>query len=81
MLYHSQFSSYEQLNDPVLEHQDSSLLATVDNDISSERTVEENIRDGITNFQVTDVWTTYRDTIALQMFDEYQTRRNTTNMR
>lgn len=40
--------------------------------------MEEDIHDGITNVQVTDV--SYRHVIAVKLFDEYQTRRNTTNL-
>lgn len=74
------FLRIEQLNNPVLELQDLRLLAIVDNGISNKQIVEEDIHDAIINVQVTDAWTTYRDTITLQMFYEYQTRRNTTNM-
>lgn len=45
--------------------------------ISNKQIVGEDIHDGITNVQVTNMWITYVDTIVQQMFDEYQTQRNT----
>lgn len=65
----------------MLENQDSRLLAIKGKDLSDERIVEEDSHDEISNDQVTDVQTTYRDTISVQMFNDYQTRRNTSNMR
>lgn len=55
----------EQLNDPLLKHQDSRLLATVETDGSNERMVGKDIHGVINGIQVKDVWTTYRGAIAL----------------
>lgn len=74
------FIRIDQLKDLMLERQVLRLLAIIDKDISSELILEKDIHNRITNVQVIDVWTTYRDIIVLQMFVEYQTRRNTTNL-
>ncbi|CAL8083472.1 unnamed protein product [Prunus armeniaca] len=70
------FIRLEQHNDPVLQDQDLGFLASVDHEISNHSTLEGNAN-WITSVQVTDQWTTFRDTLALQMFHDYQARGTT----
>ncbi|CAL9021029.1 unnamed protein product [Prunus brigantina] len=58
------FIRLEQHNDPVLEDQDLGFLASMDHEISNHSTLEGNAN-RITSVQVTDQWTTFRDTLAL----------------
>ncbi|BFG41564.1 hypothetical protein CerSpe_278380 [Prunus speciosa] len=67
------FIRIEQQNDHVLQDQDLEFLASVDHEISNHSTVEGNTN-RITSVQVTDQWTTFRDTLAMQMFLDYQAR-------
>ncbi|BFG35074.1 hypothetical protein CerSpe_213480 [Prunus speciosa] len=70
------FIRLEQHNDPVLQDQDLGFLASVDHEISNHSTLEGNAN-RITSVQVTDQWTTFRDTLAMQMFHDYQARGTT----
>ncbi|XP_034202766.1 putative nuclease HARBI1 [Prunus dulcis] len=67
------FIRIEQHNDHVLQDQDMENLASVDHEISNHSTVEGNAN-RITSVQVIDQWTTFRDTLAMQMFLDYQAR-------
>ncbi|KAI5327596.1 hypothetical protein L3X38_026992 [Prunus dulcis] len=60
------FIRLEQHNDPVLQDEDLGFLASV----SNHSTLEGNAN-RITSIQVTDQWTTFRDTLALQMFHDF----------
>ena len=76
------FIRIEQLNDPVLEYQDLEFLASVDEEILRRLTLDHNANnflDRITGVQVTEQWTGFRDTLALQMFDDYQARRSSSS--
>ncbi|XP_070667098.1 protein ALP1-like [Malus domestica] len=68
------FIRTEQATDPVLEAQDLQFLASVDSELLNRSTREENENnsDGITSVQATVEWTAFRDTLALQMFHDYQ---------
>ncbi|CAL9029721.1 unnamed protein product [Prunus brigantina] len=70
------FIRLEQHNDPVLQDQDLGFLASVDHEISNHSTLEGNAN-RITSVQVTNQWTTFRGTLALQMFHDYQARGTT----
>ncbi|KAB2611011.1 hypothetical protein D8674_019043 [Pyrus ussuriensis x Pyrus communis] len=71
------FIRIEQAADPVLEAQDLQFSASVDLELLNHSTREENENnsDGITSVQGTAKWTTFRDTLALQMFHDYQGQR------
>lgn len=69
------FIRIEQLNDPVLEGQDLELLDSVDEEIMRHLMLDHNANnflDRITGVQVTEQWYAFRDTLALQMFHDYQ---------
>jgi dephospho-CoA kinase len=76
------FIRVQRLVDPILEDQDAAFLASIDEEILSQSTMEEipnNSQDNITYVHVSDEWTTFRDTLALQMFHEYQVQRGYVN--
>ena len=76
------FIRVQQLVDPILEDQDAAFLASIDEEILSQSTMEEipnNSQDNITCVHVSDEWTTFRDTLALQMFHDYQAQRGYVN--
>ncbi|XP_021813922.1 protein ALP1-like [Prunus avium] len=74
------FIRTEQANDPILEVQDLEFLASVDHDISNHSTLEgNNAHDRIASVQVTDQWTNFRDTLAVEMFHNYQVQRGIIN--
>ncbi|ONI05338.1 hypothetical protein PRUPE_5G002100 [Prunus persica] len=60
-----------QHNDHVLQDQDLGFLASVDHEISNHSTLKGNAN-RITSVHVTDQWTTFRETLAMQMFHDYQ---------
>ncbi|KAB2629222.1 hypothetical protein D8674_034017 [Pyrus ussuriensis x Pyrus communis] len=71
------FIRTEQAADPVLEAQDLQFLAYVDSELLNRSTREENENnsDRITSVQATAEWTSFRDTLALHMFHDYQAQR------
>ena len=76
------FIRVQRLVDPILEDQDAAFLASIDEEILSQSTMEEipnNFQDNITYVHVSDEWTTFRDTLALQMFHDYQVQRGYVN--
>ncbi|KAG4954337.1 hypothetical protein JHK87_039931 [Glycine soja] len=68
----------EQQTDQLLEVQDSELLSVVDEELvhQSREGVQNNVIDDITTIQATGEWTRFRDTLAMNMFANYQVRRN-----
>ncbi|CAL9001913.1 unnamed protein product [Prunus brigantina] len=76
------FIQTAQADDPVLEVQDLEFLAYMDPDISNHSTLEgnsNNAHDRIASVQVTDQWTNFRHTLALEMFHNYQVQRGIIN--
>uniref|UniRef100_A0A0R0GDT5 DUF8040 domain-containing protein n=1 Tax=Glycine max TaxID=3847 RepID=A0A0R0GDT5_SOYBN len=67
-----------QQTDQLLEVQDSELLSVVDEELvhQSREGVQNNVIDDITTIQATGEWTRFRDTLAMNMFANYQVRRN-----
>lgn len=72
------FIRYEQQYDPILEVQDLELLSVVDEELTNQHgeTITSNVANEVTTIQVSEAWTTFRDTLAMDMFVEYQHRRN-----
>ena len=68
----------EQQTDQVLEVQDLEFLSVVDEELvhQSREKVQNNVIDDITTIQATEEWTRFRDTLAMNMFANYQVRRN-----
>ncbi|KAJ1421235.1 protein ALP1-like [Sesbania bispinosa] len=60
------------------ELQDLELLSVVDDELTNQQRerVRNNTTDEVTTVQVTEEWTTSRDILAMNMFAEYQVRRN-----
>lgn len=54
------------------------LLSVVDEELTSQHgeTITSNVANEVTTIQVSEAWTTFRDTLAMDMFVEYQHRRN-----
>ena len=67
----------EQQCDPILEVHDLELLSVVDGELTNQHRerVTSNDADEVTTIQVTEAWTGFRDTLAMNMFAEYQARR------
>lgn len=68
----------EKQSDEILEDQDLELLSVVDEELTNQQTqrVATNGVDEVECVQVTEAWTTFRDAYAMNMFAEYQDRRN-----
>jgi len=67
------FIRNEGLTDKVLEVQDLELLANVDEELTlSREIIQNNITDEVATIQVTEEWTRFRDTLAMNMFASYQ---------
>jgi len=63
----------EQQSDPILEAQDLELLSIVHNELINQQMerVTNNIGDEVTTFQVTEEYTRFCDTLAMNMFATY----------
>eukprot|EP00256_Glycine_max_P070913 XP_025985508.1 protein ALP1-like [Glycine max] len=70
----------EQQTDQLLEVQDLEFLSVVDEELvhQSREEVQNNVIDDITTIQATEEWIRFRDTLAMNMFANYQVRRNFT---
>eukprot|EP00256_Glycine_max_P048851 XP_006603327.1 protein ALP1-like [Glycine max] len=68
----------EQQTDQLLEVQDLEFLSVVDEELvhQSREEVQNNVIDDITTIQATEEWTRFRDALAMNMFANYQVRRN-----
>ncbi|XP_058787954.1 protein ALP1-like isoform X1 [Vicia villosa] len=68
----------EKQSGQYLEAQDLDLLSIVDEELTNQQTKRgtTNGVDEVASVQVTEEWTTFRDTYAIKMFAEYQERRN-----
>ena len=68
----------EQQTDQLLEVQDLEFLSVVDEELVHQlrEGVQNNVIDDITTIQATEEWTRFRDTLAMNMFANYQVRRN-----
>ncbi|KAG4991332.1 hypothetical protein JHK87_024789 [Glycine soja] len=68
----------EQQTDQLLEVQDLEFLFVVDEELvhQSREEIQNNVVDDITTIQATEEWIRFRDTLAMNMFANYQVRRN-----
>lgn len=68
----------EKQSDEILKDQDLELLSAVDEELTNQQTqrVATNGVDEVESVQVTEEWTTFRDAYAMNMFAEYQDKRN-----
>ncbi|XP_057439909.1 protein ALP1-like [Lotus japonicus] len=59
----------EQQYDPILEVQDLELLSVVDEELTSQHgeTITSNVANEVTTIQVSEAWTTFRDTLAMDI--------------
>ncbi|KAH1221859.1 hypothetical protein GmHk_12G035182 [Glycine max] len=64
----------EQQTNQLLEVQDLEFLSVVDEELvhQSREGVQNNVIDDITTIQATEEWTRFRDTLAMNMFANYQ---------
>ncbi|KAL2327026.1 hypothetical protein Fmac_020453 [Flemingia macrophylla] len=72
------FISDEQQIDQLLEVQDLKILSAIDEELNNRprERVQNNVIDEVPTIQVTEEWTRFRDTLAMNMFANYQVRRN-----
>ena len=68
----------EQQTDQLLEVQDLEFLSVVDEELvhQSREGVQNNVIDDITTIQAIEEWRRFRDTLAMNLFVNYQVRRN-----
>jgi len=68
----------EQQTDQLLEIQDLEFLSIVNEELVHQwrEGIQNNVIDDITTIQATKEWTRFRDTLAMNMFANYQVRRN-----